>query len=142
MTLSMLSLVATVVVLAVHHHDPSTPVPGWLKSFLRMHPKVTRVGVKNPEQPMEERSISLLQVTDLDMDYIKEKKMLSDTDQVQTGLLYSILMELKQLNKPDAVGGNEWKTAAKKLDTIFLCTFLIVTILLNIILLGLYVQNT
>ena len=138
----MFSLVAAVVVLAFHHHDPSTPLPGWLKSVLRMHPKVTRVGIKNPQQIVKESSISLLEVANLDMGILMETKILSDTEQVQTGLLYSILMELRELNKTDASDGNEWKIAARKADTFFFYTFLMVTILLNIILLSLYVQNT
>ena len=142
MALSMFSLVATVVVLAVHHHDPSKPLPSWFKSFFKMHPKATKVGATKPRMPMKESSLSLLEVTDLDVDTITNKQMFSETEKVQTSLLYSILMELKKLNKSDETELNEWKTAAEKLDNIFFYSFLIITILLNIILLCLYVGNT
>ena len=142
MALSMFSLVATVVVLAVHHHDPSKPLPTWFKSLLKMHPKVTKVGAKKPKMPMKESNLSLLEVTDLNVDTITDKKIFSETEKVQTSLLYNILMELRKLNKSDEAELNEWKTAAEKLDNIFFYAFLIITILLNIILLCLYVGNT
>ena len=135
----MFSLVATVVVLAVHHHDPSRPLPKWFKSLLKMQPKVTKVGATEPKR---ESSIILLDVTDLDVDTITDKKMFSETEKLQTSLLYSILIELRKLNKSDETELNEWKTAAEKLDDIFFFMFLIITVLLNIILLGLYVGNT
>ena len=82
MALSMFSLVATVVVLAVHHHDPSKPLPSWFKSLLKMHPKVTKVGATKPKMAMKESSLSLLEVTDLDVDTITDKKMFSETEKL------------------------------------------------------------
>ena len=91
---------------------------------------------------MKESNLSLLEVTDLNVDTITDKKIFSETEKVQTSLLYNILMELRKLNKSDEAELNEWKTAAEKLDNIFSYAFLIITILLNIILLCLYVGNT
>ena len=142
MALSMFSLVATVVVLAVHHHDPSKPLPKWFKSLLKMQLKATKVGATKPKMSIRESSFSLLEVTDLDVDIITDKKMFSQTEKLQTSLLYSILMELRKLNKLDETELNEWKVAAEKLDNIFFFTFLTITVLLNIILLSLYVGNT
>ena len=142
MALSMFSLVATVMVLAVHHHDPSKPLPSWLKSILRMHPNLTKVGVNEPQRkPVRESTMNLLQVTDLNMETITDKKLFSETEKIQTSLLYSILTELKKLNKSDEVEPNEWKTAAERLDNFFFYAFLTITALLNIILLILYVAK-
>ena len=99
MALSMFSLVATVVVLAVHHHDPSKPLPTWFKSLLKMQPKVTKIGATKPKMSMKESSLSLLEVTDLNVDTITDKKIFSETEKVQTSLLYNILIELRKLKQ-------------------------------------------
>ena len=101
---------------------------------------MTKIGATKPKA--RESTLSLLEVTDLDVDTITGKKIFSETEKMQTSLLYNILMELRKLNKSDETELNEWKTAAEKLDLIFFYTFLIITVLLNIILLGLYVGNT
>ena len=52
MAISMLSLVATVTVLAVHHRNDSTPVPKWLKVLAQLKPKTAN--------KVEERSQGVL----------------------------------------------------------------------------------
>ena len=138
MALSMFSLVATVMVLAVHHQEESTPVPGWLKSFLRLQPKSPKVGVSTLQvKPVRNSSVNLLDVTDLNT----EKEGGKIAENIQSGLLYNILLELRKLNKQESSLQNEWKIAAKKLDKVFFYAFLVTTLLLNIILLGLYANK-
>ncbi len=150
MALSMFSLVATVAVLAVHHHDPSTQVPQWLRSCLRLPGRgkvsASHQGPPPPPTPsMTQDTLSLLEVTDLDFG-IKDvdrktggpDRKLGDPDHMT--LLFRILLELRRLNKTSAAStaSNEWKEAAMRLDAAFFYGFLGITVLLNVILLVMY----
>ena len=151
MTISMLSLVATVTVLAVHHRNDAIPVPQRLKVLVQLKPK-TDNKVENDHtevdgglgQDFKNDKSTPSKKLELDYDAIR-----SDTtntvndDKLLTAVLYGILLELKE-NKKNAAcasGSQEWKRVGERLDIIFFRFFLVVTVITNIVMIALYVRN-
>ena len=146
LVLSVLSLVATVTVLAVHHRNDSTPVPQWLKVLSQLKPK-TANKVENDhrnidssvtEDEFRKEKVSL----DLDVTRLDANNTVN-IDKLQTTILYGILLEMKEIKKTivSATESGEWKRMAERLDVIFFRLFLVVTVIVNTIIVALYVRN-
>ena len=149
MALSMLSLLATVVVLAVHHRNDSTPVPQWLKIMLQLQPKTSNKD-KHKETdsntPGDEfGNVIPTERFELELDVIRSNTNNTvNYDKLQTTILCGILLEMKE-NKNTATSATEsqeWKLIAEGLDIIFFCLFLVVTVITNLVTLTLYMLNT
>ena len=144
MAISMLSLVATVTVLAVHHRNDSTPVPQWLKVLVQLKPK-TANKVENDHRGVGDEFKNVTPTGNLELDFeIRSDSMNTfNYDKLQTAILYGILNEMKENGKTatSATENEEWKCFARRLDVIFFRLFLVVTVLSNIVMVALFIRN-
>ena len=144
MTIAMLSLVATIAVLAVHHRNDSTPVPQWLKALVQLKPKSDKVENDHSEVDGSTLRSTPTDKLELDFDTIRSDNTNNlNYDQLQTAILYGIFLELKESKKivACATESREWKRVAERLDVIFFRLFFVVTGLTNTVMVALYVRN-
>ena len=151
MIISMLSLVATVTVLAVHHRNDSFPVPQWLKVLVQLEPKTdNKVENDHPEvdgalgHEFKNDKSTPSKKLELYFDTIRpDTTNTVNDDKLLTAVLYGILLELKENKKNAACAteSQEWKRVAERLDIIFFRFFLVVTVITNIVMIALYVRN-
>ena len=114
MVISMLALLASIVVLAMHHHSNQSPVPEWMKRFLRISNTATTVET---------------------IKFNREHKAadISKASTEEAILLRTILQELKILNKcKDTDTEGDWQKAAKQMDCIFFWIFFVFIFFLNL----------
>ncbi len=115
MIISMLALLASIVVLAMHHHSNQSPVPEWMKRLLRISNTATTVET---------------------IKFKREQKATTDISKASTEeaiLLRTILQELKILNKcKDTDTEGDWQKAAKQMDCIFFWIFFVFIFFLNL----------
>ena len=141
MATSMLSLFATVLVLSLHYHDSTVPVPGWITRILLPNYTTKNDIISVKETNIDETEENEINVVDyLEMKKLKENKELSKVAVMQVMLLYSMLEEMKS-NRFRGLSTRqyqEWKMVAKRLDRIFLYFFLFVLVLMNTLLLSLF----
>ena len=151
MIISMLSLVATVTVLAVHHRNDSNPVPQWLKVLVQVKRK-TDNKVENDHSEVDgalghefkNNESTPSKKLELHFDTIRsDTTNTANDDKLLTAVLYGILLELKENKKNAACAteSHEWKRVAERLDIIFFRFFLVVTVITNIVMIALYVRN-
>ena len=140
MATSMFSLCATVLVLSLHYHDPTVPVPVWITKILlpghTVKNDISSIDGTNIDGNEENEANS---VNYFEMKKLKENNELSKAAVMQVSLLYDMLMEMK---KNGSKGSStryhrEWKLVARRLDRIFLFIFLFVIVITTIILLSL-----
>ncbi len=129
MAMSMMSLLGTVAVLALHHHNPADPIPPWLAKLLRLYPKK----IQSSTTALQQNNRALTQVVpfSLPMDNTKEKV---DIASVPTSLWEQMLEEMKKMNssgKTENVHHNMWQKAASKLDRYMLYIFGAILVLTN-----------
>ena len=131
----------------MHHRNDSSPVPHWLKILVQLKPK-TAGKVENDYKNLDS-SFS-------DDEFRNEKVSLvldivrSDTnntinyDKLQTAILHGILLEMKEIKKTltCTTVSQEWKRIVERLDIIFFRLFLVVTVIANTVMVGLFVRNT
>ena len=137
MAISMLSLFATVLVLTLHYHDPTAPVPSSIRKIF-----LPRYTVK--DEPTENNKANNVTAEDevvmseTEMKKLEENGNLSKAAALQITLLYNMWKEMKTTNcKESRVRYyDEWKVVAKRLDRVFLFLFLFLTILINVVLLS------
>ena len=140
MATSMFSLCATVLVLSLHYHDTTAPVPVWITKILfpehTAKNDIATVDETNVDDN-EEKEANVLNY--FEMTKLKENNELSKAAVIQVTLLYGMLIEMKKNNSKDKSTKyhHEWKLVAKRLDRIFLFIFLFVVVLTTIILMSL-----
>ena len=140
MATSMFSLCATVLVLSLHYHDPTVPVPSWITKILLPEHTVKNNIASVDEVNVEDNDENEANIVNyFEMKKLKEHKELSKVAAMQVTLLYGMLMEMKKNGSKDLNPKyhHEWKLVAKRLDRIFLFIFMFVIVLTTIILLSL-----
>ena len=137
MATSMFSLCATVLVLSLHYHDPTVPVPTWISKILLPEHNLKNDIASVDEANVEENEANI--VNYFEMKKLKENNELSKAAVMQVTLLYGMLMEMKKNGSKDLSTKyhHEWKLVAKRLDRVFLFIFMFVIVLTTIILLSL-----
>ena len=139
MATSMLSLFATVLVLTLHYHDLTVPVPSWLRKLLLPGYTAKNEGTINTENDINDEN-QVFFVSDVDIKKLKEKDELSKTAALQITILYNMWQEMKTSKSTDykVRHYHEWKSIAKRLDRMFLYLFFFLTILIIVILLSMF----
>ncbi len=124
MAMSMMSLLGTVAVLALHHHNPADPLPPWIAKILQLYPKKIQSNSITDQQ----NNITHTTIEPFTLPYDNNVEKV-DISSSQTSIWEQMLAELKKMNSPEKLenGGtihhNQWQKAASKLDRYMLCTF-------------------
>ena len=137
MATSMLSLFATVLVLTLHYHDLTVPVPSWLRKLLLPSYTAKNEGTINNANDINGDN-QVFTVNDVDIKKLEEKDELSKAAVMQITILYNMWQEMKTSKNTGCKVRcyQEWKIIAKRLDRMFLYLIFFLTILINVVLLS------
>ncbi|XP_064646172.1 neuronal acetylcholine receptor subunit beta-2-like [Lineus longissimus] len=136
--MSSLSVVASMLVLNVHHHDPQKPVTDWTKTLVYGYlAAVTFQRQLVRDLRLNERKATKIQVKQSDTFSTDLDSGLHDTvDQFQEAAALSEKNPFPAATQPAVSGyGHYWKVAAAILDRFFLFLFLLVIALTSVVLL-------
>ena len=120
MGISMLSLVATVAVLATHHKKDSTPVPQWLR-FITKTNEASSNKVKTSDNNGDSDTLG-----DEVFSTLKSDEKMVNYAMLQIIILQNIFLEMKK-NRASDGRSQIWKLVARRLDALFFRLFLSLT---------------